>query len=73
MNTVDGAERTYRVVVNGEEQYSIWWADRDLPVGWRAEGTIGSKEECLDHIAEVWVDMRPLSLRRRMAQASADS
>lgn len=73
MNTVDGGERAYRVVLNDEEQYSIWWADRDLPAGWSADGTTGSKQECLDHIAEVWTDMRPLSLRRRMARAGAES
>lgn len=63
-------KRTYRVVVNGEEQYSIWFADRELPPGWRAEGTEGSREECLAHIGTVWTDMRPLSLRQRMAQTS---
>ncbi|MFI5772999.1 MbtH family protein [Streptomyces sp. NPDC051658] len=62
--------RRYRVVLNNEEQYSIWWADRDLPAGWRAEGTEGSKEECLAHIDEVWTDMRPASLRRRMETAA---
>ncbi len=63
-------DRTYLVVLNDEEQYSIWWADRDLPAGWRAEGTEGTKDECLARIAEVWTDMRPLSLRQRMAAAS---
>jgi MbtH protein len=56
----------FEVVVNDEDQYSIWWDGRELPAGWRAEGTRGSKEECLAHIDEVWTDMRPLSLRRRM-------
>lgn len=56
----------YRVVLNDEEQYSVWWADRELPAGWQAEGTEGSREECLAHIGQVWTDMRPLSLRRRM-------
>lgn len=63
-------ERLYLVVLNDEEQYSIWLADRDLPAGWRAEGTEGSRQACLDHITEVWTDMRPLSLRRSMDQAS---
>ncbi|MGV9268853.1 MbtH family protein [Kitasatospora sp. NPDC003701] len=62
--------RRYRVVLNDEEQYSIWWADRDLPAGWRAEGVEGSKDECLAHIDEVWTDMRPASLRRRMENAA---
>ncbi|GAA4555725.1 MbtH family protein [Streptomyces collinus] len=62
----------YRVVLNDEEQYSIWPAGRELPAGWNAEGTQGSREECLARIDEVWTDMRPLSLRRRMeTQATA--
>jgi len=66
------APATHRVVLNDEEQYSTWWTDRDLPAGWVAEGFTGSQEECLAHIDTVWTDMRPASLRRRMAeQASA--
>ncbi len=60
-------ERTYGVVLNHEEQYSIWPVDRDLPSGWRYEGVRGPKQTCLDHIDQVWTDMRPLSLRNRMA------
>jgi len=63
--------RIYKVVVNHEEQYSIWPADRDIPIGWREEGTSGRKPECLEHIKTVWTDMRPLSLRKRMAQATS--
>lgn len=63
-------DRTYQVVVNDEEQYSIWLADRALPLGWRAEGTRGRREDCLTHIGEVWTDMRPASLRRQMEQVS---
>lgn len=55
--------QTYRVVVNHEDQYSIWPADRDLPTGWRDAGEVGSKQECLAHIDKVWVDIRPRSLR----------
>jgi MbtH protein len=55
---------TYLVVVNGEEQYSLWPAHQELPTGWRAEGTRGSRQACLDHIERVWTDMRPLSQRR---------
>ena len=66
MTTDDAGEATrYKVVVNQEEQYSIWPEDRDLPAGWRAEGCTGTKQECLDHIEEVWTDMRPLSLRQK--------
>jgi len=58
-------DRTYRVVINHEEQYSIWFADRELPLGWKASGFVGTKKECLKHIEEVWTDMRPLSLRAK--------
>lgn len=59
-------ETIYKVVVNHEEQYSIWPAHRDLPLGWSAVGKEGKKDECLAHIKDVWTDMRPLSLRKRM-------
>ncbi len=59
-------EASYRVVLNDEEQYSIWDATMPMPAGWRAEGFTGSKEECLAHIDEVWTDMRPRSLRLAM-------
>ncbi|MGK4582320.1 MbtH family protein [Kitasatospora sp. HPMI-4] len=55
--------QTYLVVLNDEEQYSIWQAARALPAGWHAEGTQGTREECLARIGEIWTDMRPLSLR----------
>ena len=58
----------YTVVINHEEQYSIWQADRDLPLGWSAVGKTGTKQECLDYIEEVWTDMRPLSLRKKMEE-----
>lgn len=61
--------RTYKVVVNHEEQYSIWWADRENALGWTDVGKSGTKQECLAYIDEVWTDMRPLSLRRKMADA----
>jgi MbtH protein len=63
-NNADSAR--YKVVVNHEEQYSIWPAERENPVGWRNAGTIGSKTECLAYIREAWADMRPLSLRKTM-------
>jgi MbtH protein len=56
----------YKVVVNHEEQYSIWPDWRELPLGWQAVGKTGPKDECLAYIKEVWTDMRPLSLRRQM-------
>jgi MbtH protein len=57
----------YQVVVNHEEQYSIWPEYKAMPHGWTAAGKAGSKQECLDYIKEVWTDMRPLSLRQSMA------
>lgn len=57
---------TYLVVVNDEEQFSIWFADRDLPAGWRAEGFAGSRDECLAHIEATWTDMRPRSVREHL-------
>ena len=59
----------YRVVVNHEEQYSIWPDGREIPAGWRDVGKVGLKAECLAYIKEVWTDMRPLSLRLKMEAA----
>ena len=58
----------YNVVMNHEEQYSIWPVDREIPLGWQAVGKSGVKQECLDYIKEVWTDMRPLSLRKHMEE-----
>ena len=60
----------YKVVVNQEEQYSIWPADRENPLGWKDVGKSGLKAECLAYIEEVWTDMRPLSLRKQMEEAA---
>lgn len=59
----DDDERTYTVLVNDEEQYSIWLSEKSIPAGWRAVGESGTKERCLAYIGRVWTDMRPLSLR----------
>ena len=67
----DWQDGQLKVVVNLEEQYSIWPIDRENPAGWRDAGKTGTKAECLEYIKEVWTDMRPLSLRRKMdAQVS---
>lgn len=58
----------YHVVVNDEEMYSIWPAYKAIPAGWKAVGKSGSKAECLAYVEEVWTDMRPLSLRRKLAE-----
>ncbi len=60
----------YKVVVNHEEQYSIWPADRPNPCGWTDAGPTGSKATCLDYIRRVWTDITPLSVRRRLAALS---
>lgn len=70
MSAYDADDTTvYKVVVNHEEQYSIWPDERPNPLGWRDAGKTGLKSECLEYIKEVWTDMRPLSLRRKMGAA----
>jgi MbtH protein len=65
MRESDAEDKTvYKVVVNHEEQYSIWRADATMPNGWRDIGKSGTKADCLAHIKEVWTDMRPLSIRK---------
>lgn len=64
----DDDDRRYLVVVNDEEQYSIWPEDEPVPAGWRATGVAGDKPQCLAHIQQVWTDLRPKSLRERMAR-----
>lgn len=71
----DSTEDTtiYKVVVNHEEQYSIWSAYQQIPLGWKETGRSGLKQECLAYIKEVWTDMRPLSLRRQMKKPARES
>jgi MbtH protein len=66
-------KKIYKVVVNDEEQYSIWPADRENALGWKDAGKTGPKAECLAYIKEVWTDMRPLSLRKKMEEAAGGS
>ena len=71
MSTDDREDTTiYKVVVNDEEQYSIWPTDRENPLGWKDVDKTGLKAECLAYIKEVWTDMRPLSLRKKMEEAA---
>jgi MbtH protein len=72
MSIQDEAEdkTIYKVVLNHEEQYSIWPAERENPLGWTDAGKTGTKQECLDYIKVVWTDMRPLSLRNSMEEAA---
>jgi MbtH protein len=60
------SEMNYLVVKSEEGRYSIWPEYKEIPWGWKAEGTIATKQKCLDHIEAVWTDMRPLSLQRQM-------
>jgi MbtH protein len=69
MSYEESQDNIYKVVVNHEEQYSIWPADRENPLGWKDAGKTGTKEECLAYVKEVWTDMRPLSLRKKMEEA----
>ena len=72
-NDGDDADATYEVVVNDEDQYSIWCLghDRAIPKGWRGVGFSGPKDTCLDHVESVWTDMRPKSLRELLDREQA--
>ena len=70
MAAEDEDTTVYAVVVNEEEQYSIWPDYKEIPAGWKVVGKTGAKADCLAYIAEVWTDMRPLSLRRQMEQGA---
>lgn len=61
-------DRQYGVVINHEEQYSVWPQGRETPPGWKSVGKFGTKQQCLAYITEVWTDMRPLSLRKMMKE-----
>jgi MbtH protein len=63
----------YKVVVNHEEQYSIWPLERENPLGWKDARKNGIKQECLDYIKEVWTDMKPLSLRKKMQEIASNT
>lgn len=65
----DSDKTVFQVVINGEEQYSIWPDYKAIPAGWKAVGVSGDKPTCLAHIESVWTDMRPKSLRQAMAEA----
>jgi MbtH protein len=73
MMVFDREDIIFNVVVNHEEQYSIWPSYKEIPKGWKAVGKSGSKKECLAYIDEVWTDMRPLSLRKFMEENASSS
>ena len=65
VSMLDDPSTSFAVVVNDEEQYSIWPRALPVPLGWRMTGVKGPKADCLAHIDKIWTDMRPLSLRRQ--------
>jgi MbtH protein len=71
MSIFDDENRDFDVVVNDDEQYSIWPVGRSVPAGWRTVGVRGKKAVCLEHIERVWTDLRPLSLRLAMEDAGS--
>lgn len=66
----DGSDFRHVVLINEEEQYSLWPAHRAVPDGWRKVGPDGTKAQCLEYVAKVWTDVTPLSVRRRLGDAS---
>ncbi|KVN65184.1 MbtH family protein [Burkholderia stagnalis] len=66
-------DTVYTVVINDEEQYSIWPTYRPVPAGWREVGKTGTEDECIAYVDQVWTDMRPLSLRRFLEQSQPKS
>ena len=68
---MDDENAQFVVVINDEEQYSIWFAERRLPAGWRSVDKVGTKAECLQFIEETWTDMRPRSVRERAQSAGS--
>lgn len=64
----DRDDVVFNVVINHEEQYSIWPEYKEIPAGWKAVGKSGLKKECLEYIEQHWTDMRPLSLRKHMEE-----
>lgn len=70
--SIDQENAHFRVLINEEHQYSLWPAQKGAPPGWRDVGIVGNKQQCLNYIEEVWVDMRPLSLRNQMSLHTQD-
>lgn len=61
----------YICLINAEEQYSLWFAWKKIPLGWKKVGPQGNKDVCLQYIKEMWTDMRPKSLREMMDRETA--
>ena len=68
---MDDDKFEYMVLVNDEEQHSLWPTFKEIPKGWRQVGPVGTKAECLAYVEEVWTDITPLSVRKQMEEAAA--
>jgi MbtH protein len=66
MDDAESSARNYVVLINDEEQYSLWPAEKPVPAGWRLAGKEGNEKDCMEYVDRVWTDMRPASLRRAM-------
>ncbi|WP_405783749.1 MbtH family protein [Streptomyces sp. NBC_00859] len=66
-NPFDNDEGRFFVLVNDEEQHSLWPTFADVPAGWRAVFGESSRQECLDYVETHWTDLRPKSLQDAMA------
>jgi MbtH protein len=69
-NPFDDEDGRFHVVVNDEDQHSLWPAFAEIPAGWQSVFGEESRKECLDYIEKNWTDMRPKSLRIAMQAAS---
>ena len=67
---MDDERIEYQVLVNHEEQYSLWPSFKEIPKGWEQVGPVGNKEDCLAWVEEVWTDITPLSVRRQLEEAA---
>ncbi|MFJ2766649.1 MbtH family protein [Streptomyces sp. NPDC087300] len=70
-NPFENEEGRYLVLVNDEEQHSLWPAAIEVPAGWRTAYGEDSRAACLAHIEETWTDMRPAGLRREMDEVAS--
>ena len=71
MNTNSDLVQHYIVLMNEEEQYSLWPSHKEVPRGWRDVGVVGTKQECLEYVEKVWTDITPLSVRKGLAEMRA--
>jgi len=69
---MDDERHEFMVLVNDEEQHSLWPTFKPIPAGWRQVGPVGTKEQCLAYVEEAWPDITPLSVRKALARADAE-